>query len=253
MRILLLSLGIIIIGGLGLFTIRTRGLSQNHSQFDHSWNSKPTPWIALPWSSEFSNHAQVILWIDVYQSNEGVVFALKNRPSYLKKQYNADEFAKLEPVELSSLVESLKDRDLVLNVISNKELIDEKIAGLFDARFDNHILIQSDYDVILDSLKKLKPMWLYGTSSSERVRFRTLESMWVEPAMKYSRDVYVGPLRQKGVELLSENILSELKRRKKKILVGPLSSKDEQELVQRLGIDGVFIDQPELIRLVLGL
>jgi hypothetical protein len=249
MRLLIVTIGTFLVVGLILSTIHFWGLSRDFESFDHPWFHMRTPWIVVPWTLREKAPAEALLWMDIVQSSEQNLFAVEPGFDLGAKKWPDAELSK-KGENLKSALEKTSGRNLVLNVLSNAENIDLQISDTVGPSGEGRVLIQSDFDVIMRSLKKLQPLWLFGSSQAERVRFRSFESMWILPATPFKGDVYIGPLQQKNVTLLTEAVARELKRRHKKIIAGPLHTKEEIDLALRLGADGVFIDQPELIGLV---
>ena len=248
MRLILLTLGTFAILGILILTIRLWGLGRTSERFDHPWQQLKTPWIVVPLSLESKAPSDAILWIDVLRSKEQNLYSLNEELDLSRLTWTDEELAK-HATELKVILEKYKNRNLVLNIRSNVENIDLQISDLIGKTGEGRVLIQSDYDLVLQSIKKLQPLWLYGATTADKVRFRTFESIWVETATPFKGDVYIGPFQQKHVPLLTETIFQEIKRRGKKVIIGPLQSKEEIDLALRLGADGVFIDQAGLLRL----
>ena len=248
MRLILLTLGTFVLLGVSFLTIRFWGLGRTPEHFDHPWMQIKTPWIIVPLALESQAPKDAFLWIDVVRSKEQNLYALKDNLDFSRPQWSDQELAP-HAQELKSVLEKERGRNLVLNIRSNVDGIDLQISDLVGKSGEGRVLIQSDYDLVIQSIKRLQPLWLYGSTTAEKVRFRTFESLWIETATPFKGDVYVGPFEQKHVTLLTETIFKEIKRRGKKVIVGPVQSKEEEDLALRLGADGVFIDQAGLLRL----
>ena len=193
------------------------------------------------------------IWIDVVRSQEQNLYGITKPIDLSKKHWSDQELTTLGFAQLKDILAQTSDRNLILNLMSNADGIDLQISDLIGTSGKGRIMIQSEYDILMRSIKKLQPLWLYGSSQGERVRFRTFESLWILPATPFQGDVYVGPFKQKNVELLTEKVAQEIKRRGQKMIIGPVQTLDEYNLALRLGADGVFIDQEELLGLTSGL
>jgi len=246
MRLFLISLGSLVVVGMILASVHFWGLGRAPDVFDHPWLHLQTPWMIVPLKLKDQAPPTALLWIDVVRSREKNLYALTGSIDLTQTEWPDDELKKVGS-SLPELLNTIKDRNLVINIVSNATDIDLQMSDLIGKSGEGRILIQSDYDLVLESIKKLQPLWLYGSSQSDRVRFATFASMWIVTATPFKGDVYVGPFRQRKITLLTPEIASEVKRRGKKLIVGPLETKAELELALRLGADGVFIDQAELI------
>lgn len=246
MRVLLLSVTTLALVATALLSVRFWGLSLPIETFDHPWFHRPTPWLIVPEGLATQADPQATLWIEVIRSEEQNLYAVPQNFDFTRKKWaDAELVGKATP-----LVEDLRawgNRDLILNIRSNVENIDLQISDLIGKSGNGRLLIQSDYDLVLQSIKKLQPLWLFGTSQAERVRLRSFESMGILPAAPIKADVYIGPFKQRGVELLTEQVFAEMKRRGKKIIVGPIETPEERELALRRGADGLYVNQPELL------
>lgn len=250
MRLLLTTIATFILLAMVILTARFWGLSQWPATFDHPWFAFKTPWVVTTLNHIDNSRPNVILWINVLRSTDRKLFALRDRIDASQTKFTSDQLmAKGE--RLDAVLARYANRNLVLNILSNEEDIDVQVSELVGKTGEGRILLQSDFEVILRSVKKLQPLWLFGTSQADRVRFATFESLWLLPAIPFKGDVYIGPFQQKGIPIFNEEIAEELKRRGKKVILGPLESKEQYEQALRLGVDGVFIDQPELIGLTL--
>lgn len=235
-------------------TIHFWGLGQNKKNFEHPWDQMPKPWRVVSLQLIEKASPKDFIWIDVVESAEKNIFSIQTGEfEASKKSWTELELKNKGITPLKKALEKAAGHNLILNVLSNTENLDLRLSEMIPKELRDKVLIQSPYDVILSSLKKQQPLWLFGISDAERVRMRTFESLWLLPAAPFEGDVYVGTFFKKKVELLSENIVSEIKRRGKKLIVGPLKSKEELELALRLGVDGVLIDQEELLGLTSSL
>lgn len=252
MRLILISVATLLIVGMILLTARFWGLGRAPEAFDHPWFALERPWIVAPWPLADKAPSRSVLWIDVLRSVEGNLYAVPKDPGDPRRKWTDAELAQ-RGSPLNEVLGRLADRRLILNILSNAENIDLQISDLIGKSGEGRILIQSDYDVVMSSIKRLQPLWLFGSSQADRVRFRSFQSMWILPATPFKGDVYIGPFQQKNVNILSPEVAAEVKRRGKRLIAGPLATKEEIDLALGLGADGVFIDQPELLGLPFSL
>ena len=258
MRLVLISIATAALLSLVLLSIRFWGLSQTADDFDHPWFHIQTPWMIVPFETADPESRSVLekkqalpnamIWIYVYDSLERNLFATSTVIAPSLQPHTDAELSQLGR-PLRDVLGRFQGKNLILDIRSNEDSIDLQISDLIGKSGNGRIMIQSDYDVILRSIKKLQPLWLYGSSQAERVRFTTFDSLLIVTATTFKGDVYLGPFKQKGILLLTESIFKELKRRGKKVIIGPLESKDELEQALRLGADGIVMEKPVLLNL----
>jgi hypothetical protein len=147
-----------------------------------------------------------------------------------------------------------KDQRFVLNVPDNVEGIHVQVANfLRQEKVFNRVIVQSDYDVILISIKELEPLWLYGTGRGELTRFLMMHSLYLETLVGVSGDVFFSPFRLNKKASIDARVVAEIHRRHKKIVVGPVHTEEEYHYLRELRVDGViFEDEALALRHVAG-
>lgn len=253
MRVIFLSLITGILLFLVLLSVRLWGLSQVPKDFDHPLFHQQKPWRAISYSLRDKALKTDIIWIDVIESKERNLFVLEKPLQASQIQYSENELAQFNPISLHQALEELSGHRILLNILSSTEQIEKRITSQLEKYKDDEVIIQSDYDAVISAIKEIKPLWLYGSSLGSKVRMRTFQSMWILPATSFVGDLYIGPVESNKVQLITQEVVNEIHRRKKNIFAGPFSNQEKLEQALRLGIDGVFIDQEALLGITSGL
>lgn len=125
------------------------------------------------------------------------------------------------------------------------KILSELISNL---KADERIILHSEQGGPLTDLRKLKPMWLYGTSRAQVVQTLWLITLGLEGIAPLKGDVLITPYRagetnQKTL-LLTPELVAEARRRSMKVLVGPVTKSEAQEAIQ-LGVDGIITTEPK--------
>lgn len=204
--------------GMIYFTVFFWGQGRNFVPYENQFLSQKKPWIFVRNQN----------WIQVEQDKSGLLRIAKS------------------PLEVSQWLEKNKPEFLFLEVMNNKSQIHEQITALIPKTMVEHVLLQSEYEVILKSLKDLNPRWAFGSSSADRLRWKTFDSLGLAGAVNFSRDVYVAPLKDQNGFGISAGIISELRRRKLPFIVGPLKKSSEVEEALLLNADGYLLEKPDL-------
>lgn len=220
MRILAITLATLLIIGMSLSSIHFWGLSQQFEPYDNQFFKFPTPWIILPAEKIHNQPDDFVGWIDVHENSVAqAAEILKNNPRHR----------------------------FILNVTKNVERIDEKVASILSDTDNGRVLIESPFDVVMSSIKLLKPLLVYGSSQADQMRFRVFESLGILTATPFKGDAYVGPITLQKVPVFNEQTQHELKRRFKKTILGPLNTAAEVAQALRLDVDGIYMSDPQLI------
>ena len=268
MRVLWIILGTVFFLGLGLLSARFWGLSLPYKAFDHAFFNSPTNFVFSVQNFGQANDAikvakDAALWLDVRVSKDHQFFVKSPRElaAVLSEGIVGQGFVGSKPYFydyaflksmmpdlklLSDFLEQYPQQKFVLNILDNHESVHLRLAEvLVNHRPEERFLIQSDTAGILEHMKKQKPFWLYGMSLAEVTRILSFDSIGLGPAIQVQGDVLVSPLERFEREVVTPSLLSELKRRKKRILLGPLETETQiqkaMEYQQRGLCDGFVL------------
>lgn len=230
MKLLLISIGAILLFFISLTTTRLWGLGQQYPEFQHPFfSASETPLLILKVKNlddiaqGLKKKPNLAIWLDLETTREAKLIAFNS--------------------ELKDIVAKYPDQRYALNILNNVESIHESVVNsLKPFSKEKLFLIQSNYNVIMSSIKNLEPFWLYGCSQADLMRFLAFDSLWILPAVPFKGDVFISPLKLLGRVAFNENILTEVRRRNKKIILGPITNKAEFDDASRLKVDGLLIE-----------
>lgn len=281
MRLFLISLATLICAGLILIIIRFWGLSMPTYKFEHEFysfgtNTSPTKAKVFHSIDDIKNELQktpdLLIWINTFitadhifvidsdMKLENQLFTLKTSPLGNLKfkgryahNYTFEELKLLRPEiqKLEDVIAQLNTKDaksenvqkFIISLKSNATDIHKDFIQLMDKlKLDKQILIQSDLDVVLKSIKEEKPMYTFGSSLSEVMRLKTFSTIFLEPSVSMKGDTFISALSYRGRPLVTEQILAEIKRRQKLVFLGPLTSESEIEEAKKLNPDGLILN-----------
>lgn len=247
MRFLAIIITTLLMTFMTVTTIHLWGLSQVFIPFESPFSKAETPWVVVPWDQYEEikyKFPEAILWMDVYQSSNQTLLVSPWKDHDLASKLQPQASTADRPL-FSDIVQKYPNQRILINVTSNLLDVDRQIADII--KNDERFLIQSDYDVIMKSLKEQRPRNLYGSSIADRMRLMTFQSLWVLPAVPFKGDVFIGDLKHKKIEMFNEGVAQELRRRHKKIILGPLKSEADFVEASKYKPDGYFSDQIPLI------
>jgi hypothetical protein len=250
MQVVKVTFGVLLFGICALFSLRFYGLSQRYQAYDHPVLKIPTPWV-LAWGGDQSvsaSHSRTALQAAYHL--EGVMLAANIQINANKHffvvpvEYDLSkartdrkfidltdaEVGKLDlgdgkaPLPLEEFLALYSERPVLLWVGDNVENIDLRLEPILKKqRHPQNILLHSEYDVVVKSLKKLLPEMLYGTGVGQRIRMLMLGSLWLETVSPLDGDFLIAPLKQQGVSAISIELKDEVLRRQKVFILGPLN------------------------------
>jgi hypothetical protein len=282
MRIIVISILSLIALAVLITMARIWGLSQPIHIYEHAFFSGNTPLIVAQVTTlDQAREAvklkpDVVLWVDVRFSKERVPFILspardaaflnmkkeeqdKNPQTpifvgthlydYPWEQIN--EYFKNTPA-LKEFYEQFPDTRFVVNIVDNVAEAHLKLVETLDGLKPNaRTLVQSDTLILMTATKDLKPEWLYGTALADIMRLLTLDSMYVLPATLFGGDVFIAPFTIKNRPAFNDDIIAEMHRRKKNILLGPIQSAAQLQEARRANASGYITDNlPEFLNLL---
>lgn len=283
MRIILITIASLIVVAVLVFMARIWGLGQKHSIYEHAFFNSQTPLIIVKVNTlEDANETlkqreDAVLWVDVRFSREKVAFALPSQrdrefldwkrqeqeknptvpimigarlAEYPWEQIN--EFYKSTPTLKEFYVQFPKTR-FILNIIDN---VSEAHTTLVDTVKDHspnsRTFIQSEILVVMTSIKELKPEWVYGTSTPDLMRLMSFDSMYILPTTQFKGDVFVSPFTILKRPAFNDDIIGEMRRRNKRVFLGPIQNETQFAEASRLKADGLITENLSELQRLLG-
>jgi len=217
-------------------TIYFWGLGQIFPKFDHPFFAHSGPWVVVPfaWSDQ---NPEVVSWLDIYRGKTGDLVI--DQESSTKT--------------LVSVLSENPHRRWILNIKQNAMDIDRQLATVLTPFLKTQeLVIQSEFDVVLRSTHEEMANTPFGSSQSDSLRLASFQGMapWSNgllPAVPFKGDILISALKWRSTRLLSPEIINEMHRRQKTVIVGPLSTAEEFSQAQSLGpIDGFYFREKSL-------
>jgi hypothetical protein len=113
--------------------------------------------------------------------------------------------------------------------------------------FAQSVVITSDADIVLSSLKDKNPLWIYGTSLSDLTKLLTMASINLEGLVNFKRDYFITPVTLKNRDMINPKVIAEMRKRFKKVAIGPVRTDQDRDIAQKLNPD-ILILSSELIK-----
>jgi hypothetical protein len=262
MRVVILSLGAVLILFISVLITRFWGQGQQFVDFQHPFFQAASPLYIIKAKQESDIDealtAQPLagIWLDVETTLDKKVIVFTrdfsekelSMEAYRGPKSMAYDFQRLKNIrpeikELKEVIAQYPQQHFILNILDNVENVHVAITqALKGLHAEKRILLQSNFNIVMSSIKELEPFWLYGCSQADLMRFLTFESMWVLPAAPFKGDVFISPYKLMNREAFNEEILQDVRRRKKKIVLGPILQRTDFADALRLKADGIVIE-----------
>ncbi len=269
MRLLFISVGTLFVFVMLLLMTRFWGLSQGYKAFVHPFLEPAKPWQAvrvfdLKTAEDLVlKKKDVIFWLDLAktQDHQFLVVNPDRRmdltPELMKEAYHGNKtyFYDLQVLRkvydqellLNDFLEKFPTTRMILNVRDNAMAVHTSLADLINAeKASSRVLIQSDIELVLKTIKELQPLWLYGTSRSDIMRLLNFESIGLLPTCSFVGDVFIAPFKIRRRVAFNAGVLEEARRRQKTIFLGPLENQTEVLDAHGLNPDGYIYANSEL-------
>lgn len=250
MRLLQVTLGTAFVCLMLFISVRLWGEGQTYRPYESAfWHkNEASPFIIIPWEQNYflEKNPNWILWADVYRGDNQDILV---RP-WIERDLKIKDLERTPSPARPLLVELLKkypQARWVINCNHNVQDIHLQLAKIFtETGSSEKIILQSDYNTILISTKDKAPLVLYGSTPADLTRLKVFDSLWLLPAAPFKGDLFISAFKYRNIPTLNRDIALELKKRFKKIILGPLSNETEIQQAMELSADGLFIVDPIL-------
>lgn len=265
------TIAILLCLGLAWMFLKSRAVTEGPSKpFTNSFFKADEKFITVVDATDLDQKSveklptTTIVWVDVQVTRDKNV-VVSSKHDFANPNFNENEKNKTPETGLKSLTArylnwfdlqkanpdvrlfndflSNKDRRFVINVVDYAPGADVVLSDFVtNLKLDERIILQSELDGMLSDLRKLKPMWLYGTSRAQIVQTLWLAGLGLQELSPLKGDVLISPLYTQDTNqktlLITPDLVNEAHRRSMKVLIGP-ASQDEVSEIKKLNVDGV--------------
>ena len=251
MRILIITLGTVVVCLIIFLILKIWGGSQTFISYPHAFYNQQNETVIQFEKPKFSEISEILknskknIYLDIATTKDGVIViheVNKYQTSSFRNQYFKD--IKDVVLNLSDFKNSLKNRKIIFNLTENAIAGDKTLIEEFqkmDLDDKSEILISAPYEVMSKSLKELAPTYIFAASKPEILRLKAMESFYLIETASLRADVIVHPLYYYKKLFFTETFVQEIKRRNKKIIIGPIP-KSEYEDALKLNPFAIIVD-----------
>ncbi len=139
----------------------------------------------------------------------------------------------------------LKTKKIVFNLVENSQAAHENFfynMQQLGLEKGENFIITSPFEAPIKALKELAPSFVYATTKPEILKIVAMESMHLIEATNIRADIILHPLKIRKQVFYTEDLLAEILRRRKRIIVGPI---DRSEIDEALKIKpyGIIVQE----------
>jgi hypothetical protein len=292
MALIKIILGCLLTMALFWFSLKFYGESQRFIAYDHPLEQEAGPWVMAYGgeSSAYPSHTFPAIeaslrnpknWLafDVFMSAERSFYLIPR--NYIAKEdkrpwvkWNDREIAMLDAgadfkssegtypykgidlqfPKLETVIAKYPEAKFFLWFRDNERDLDLIIASFLKRfpKLENRVLIYSEYDVVMRSLKEQLPRWVYGSADGERTRLLMFDALRLQSAATIKGDFYFTPLKSGSVKMISETIKHEIERRQLPLILGPLMNDSEVNDAVKLSPKGFITTDSSHLNKVLS-
>ncbi len=120
----------------------------------------------------------------------------------------------------------------------------------------SRLVISSEFFIPIYSVRRSRPDWLFASTKPEIIynliplsKFRVASaSAAIDDILKLRSDIHCLPKSYRGKEIISKQLIKELKRRKQPLYAWTINDEKEMEELIKMGVDGIITDRPRVLK-----
>ncbi|MGZ3692271.1 MAG: hypothetical protein ACXVAX_12255 [Pseudobdellovibrio sp.] len=242
MKVIWITAGTLFFVFMGLFTTKQWGKAQVFIEYKHPFFSitgtEPILFLNPVSTPEKAN--EIIqgtenLYLNVAFTEDHILVLPLEKFKMEVRYYPLAEI-KSKVIVIDQVASHLQPpRKLIFNLVENtrveQEVFMEAMKKIGLEKGEN-FLVRSEYEAPIRALKELAPALVFGTTQPEILKLVAMQSMYILEAASLRADVLVYPLKIKNQNFYTEEIVAEMQRRHKKIIVGPVTQSELAEARQ---------------------
>lgn len=251
MRIIVVSLGSVLVVFILFLIAKLWGQSQVYPEYRHpmySVSSGVIEFIKPKYENlEKDLKEKEFLFLDVVVTQDQKLVAPKRAWKQADKpiRYSLVDEIKNDVLVLQDYKDILRQKKIIFNLIENSLAVHENFIYNIEQmglEKGENFIVTSPYEAPIKALKEKAPAYLYGTTQPEILKILAMGSMYLFEAVNIRADVIIHPLQIRKQTFFTEDLLKEVARRHKRIIVGPIVASEKEEAV-KLQPYGLIIEE----------
>jgi hypothetical protein len=243
MRILIVTIGTLFIFSISILTIKYWGKGQVYSDYKHPMYDVQS----LPLEFYKPNFEQLDaalksdknLFLDVAITFDQKLVIPKRKWVSTEKPLRlfSYEDVRNDVIVVADLKKILANKKIIFNLSENAQAIHETFVytmKLLGFEKGENFIVTSQYEAPVKALKEVAPALIFGSTEPEILKIVAMQSMFLLEAVSIRADIIIHALKIKNHDFFNEEIVAELKKRHKRIIVGPVATSDEIAQARKL-------------------
>ncbi|MBY0553052.1 hypothetical protein K2P97_00890 [bacterium] len=240
MRIFVITLGTLFVAFISLMTVKYWGKTQMYVDYKHPMFDTQSAPLEF-YKPDFTHLNEALksdknLYLDVTITFDQKLVIPRRQWVSTEKPLRlfAYEDVKSDVILVTDVKNSLISKKIIFNLSENAQAIHETFAFTMKQlglEKGENFIVTSQYEAPIKALKEAAPALLFGSTQPEILKIVAMQSMYLIEAVNIRADVIVHPLKIKKHDFFNEELMSELNKRHKRIVVGPVNS---EELTQAM-------------------
>lgn len=250
MRIIIITLATLFVFFMSFLTVKFWGKGQSYTDYKHvmlQQQSTPIEFI----KPGYAKLMEVIesdknIYLDVTVTFDQRLVVPKRKWQTTEKPvrlFNYDE-VKNDVILVADIREPLRQKKIIFNLAENAQAIHETFMHeMKQIGFEKgeNFIVTSQFEAPVKALKEIAPALVYGSTQPEILKIVAMQSMHVLEAATIRADIIIHPLKIRNQDFFNDEIVQEMKRRYKKIIIGPVNIEELTE-AQRLQPFAIIIN-----------
>ncbi len=160
----------------------------------------------------------------------------------------------LRITELKEVFIEFPNAKLLLDIHTNNPEVITLFIELVETEFKNgDFIVVSEYDEIVQKIRKEKPGWTFGVPANEAKKMLYSSFVYLDGMFPIKSDILMLPQKYGKINVLSKRVVNHAKKRNKPIwawiyegeYVQTIESKSEMEELGKIGVNGIFTGFPQ--------
>lgn len=242
MRILVITAGTLFVAFICVMTVKYWGKTQMYVDYKHPMFAAQNAALEF-YKPDFAHLDEALksdknLYLDVAITFDQKLVIPRRKWVSTEKPLRlfAYDDVKSDVILIADVKDSLTNKKIIFNLSENAQAIHETFAytmKLIGLEKGENFIVTSQYEAPVKALKEAAPALLFGSTQPEILKIVAMQSMYLLEAVNIRADVIVHPLKIKKHDFFNEELMSEFKKRHKRIIIGPLNA-DELSQAQKL-------------------
>jgi hypothetical protein len=243
MRILIVTIGTLFVFSISLLTIKFWGQGQVYIDYKHPMydvQSLPLEFYKPSFEQlDAALRSDKNLFLDLAITFDQKLVIPKRKWVSTEKPlrlFNYDN-VKNDVIVLADFKDQLATKKIIFNLSENAQAIHEtfiytmKLLGFEKGK---NFIVTSQYEAPVKALKEAAPALLFGSTEPEILKILAMQSMYILEAVSIRADIIIHSLKIKNHDFFNDEIVAELKKRHKRIIVGPVATSEEIAQARKL-------------------